>query len=235
MARWPNKPTFDREQDHGKRSSTVAPLALTDPLHVADRRYTRPHPVETDQADRELVQRVAAGDQQAVATLYERYATPAFSLALRVVGDRESAEEIVQEAFLRVWRHAPSFDPQRGRFASWLLSIIHNLAVNELRRRRSRPQVAPGADEMLGNLHEAAPGPEDLAWAAARRRTIREALVQLPQAQRQAIELAFFRGLTQMEIAETLGDPLGTVKTRIRLGMQKLNRLLAAQGLSAEA
>ncbi len=215
--------------------STAEPLVQNATTNLADRPYTRPHTVEMDNTDRELVQQVAAGDQQAVELLYERYATPAFSLALRVVGDRESAEEIVQEAFLRVWNHAQSFDPQRGRFASWLLSIIHNLAVNELRRRRSRPQTAPGADEMLVNLHESAPGPEDMAWATVRRSTIREALTQLPQAQRQAIELAFFRGLTQMEIAEKLGDPLGTVKTRIRLGLQKLNRLLAAQGLSAEA
>lgn len=190
--------------------------------------------VKTDNSDRELVQRVAGGDQDAVALLYQRYATPAFSLALRVVGDRESAEEIVQEAFLRIWRHAGSFDPQRGRFASWLLSIIHNLAVNELRRRRSRPQAAPGADDLLLHLHDAEPGPDEVAWATARRRAVRAALTQLPQAQRQAVELAFFRGLTQMEIAAVLGDPLGTVKTRIRLGLQKLGRLLAAQGLSLE-
>lgn len=215
--------------------STAEPSVLNPMTNPVDRPHTRPHTVEADNMDRELVQQVAAGNQEAVALLYERYATPAFSLALRVVGDRESAEEIVQEAFLRVWNHARSFDPQRGRFASWLLSIIHNLAVNELRRRRSRPQSAPGADEMLVNLHESDPGPEDMAWATVRRSTIRAALTQLPQAQRQAIELAFFRGLTQMEIAETLGDPLGTVKTRIRLGLQKLNRLLAAQGLSAEA
>ena len=201
---------------------------------AAPRRSTRPHSEEAANRDCELVQRAARGDEQAVAVLYGHYATPAFSLALRVVGDRESAEEIVQEAFMRVWNHAQSFDPQRGRFAGWLLSIIHNLAVNELRRRGSRPQAALGADEMIVSLHETAPGPEDLAWAAARRTTIREALMQLPLAQRQAVELAFFRGLTQMEIAETLGDPLGTVKTRIRLGLQKLNRLLAAQGLSAE-
>lgn len=210
----------------------IAPLPAR--RSIAEPRPQRPV-AAVDQSDRELVQQVTQGNQQAVAALYERYATPAFSLALRVVGDRESAEEIVQEAFLRVWNHAHSFDPQRGRFASWLLSIIHNLAVNELRRRRSRPQAAPGTDEMLVNLHETAPGPEDAAWAADRRATIRAALTQLPHAQRQAIELAFFRGLTQMEIAATLGHPLGTVKTRIRLGLQKLNHLLAAQGLSAEA
>ena len=195
----------------------------------------RPRAPAGEPSDQDLITAVAQGDQHAVALRYARYATPAFSLALRVVGDRESAEEIVQEAFLRVWNHAQSFDPQRGRFASWLLSIIHNLAVNELRRRRSRPQAAPGTDEMLSSLHETAPGPEDAAWASARRATIRAALTQLPHAQRQAIELAFFRGLTQMEIAATLGHPLGTVKTRIRLGQQKLNHLLAAQGLSAEA
>jgi RNA polymerase sigma-70 factor (ECF subfamily) len=204
-------------------------------MNPTDRGYQRAAQAEADQQDRELVRRVAGGDQQAVAILYQRYATPAFSLALRVVGDRESAEEIVQEAFLRVWRHAESFDPQRGRFASWLLSIIHNLAVNELRRRRSRPQAAPGADELLVQVHETDPGPEEVAWATVRRSAVRAALTQLPQAQRQALELAFFRGLTQNEIAEVLGDPLGTVKTRIRLGMQKLARLLAAQGLSAEA
>jgi RNA polymerase sigma-70 factor (ECF subfamily) len=209
---------------------TTDPLAadLTAPARV------RAQYAMTDSSDRELVGLVAGGDQEAVALLYQRYATPAFSLALRVVGDRESAEEIVQEAFLRIWNHAGSFDPQRGRFASWLLSIIHNLAVNELRRRRSRPQAAPGADELLLHLHDAEPGPEEVAWSADRRRAVRAALTQLPQAQRQAIELAFFRGLTQMEVAEVLGDPLGTVKTRIRLGLQKLGHLLVAQGLSLE-
>jgi RNA polymerase sigma-70 factor, ECF subfamily len=202
--------------------------------NLIERVPTRAQYAQTDSSDRDLVQRVASGDQTAITLLYQRYATPAFSLALRVVGDRESAEEIVQEAFLRVWNRASSFDPQRGRFASWLLSIIHNLAVNELRRRRSRPQAAPGADEMLVQLHETAPGPEEVAQATDRRQAIQDAMSQLPQAQRQAIELAFFRGLTQMEIAERLGDPLGTVKTRIRLGLQKLARLLAAQGLSLE-
>jgi RNA polymerase sigma-70 factor (ECF subfamily) len=218
----------------GGNVNIVENPALYTTVTTPTRRSTRPHSAEADHLDRELAQQAAGGDEQALAALYARYATPAFSLALRLVGDRESAEEIVQEAFMRVWKHAQSFDPQRGRFAGWLLSIIHNLAVNELRRRRSRPQVAPGADDLIVSLHETAPGPEALAWAAARRTTIREALTQLPQAQRQAVELAFFRGLTQMEIAETLGDPLGTVKTRIRLGLQKLNRLLAAQGLSAE-
>lgn len=213
----------------------AAQTSIQNISHVAEQGYKRAPYADSDATDRDLIARIAIGDQQAVAELYNRYATPAFSLALRVVGDRESAEEIVQEAFLRIWNHAASFDPQRGRFASWLLSIIHNLAVNELRRRRSRPQVAPGADEMLVNLYEPTAGPEELAWASARRTLIRSAMTELPQAQRQALELAFFRGLTQVEIANLLGDPLGTVKTRIRLGMQKLSRLLAAQGLSAEA
>src|SRR5689334_11500763 len=167
------------------QSETSSTLSFTNPTAPG---YQRPAPPDTDPQDRDLVYRVAAGDQQAVTMLYQRYATPAFSLALRVVGDPESAEEIVQEAFLRVWRNAASFDPQRGRFASWLLSIIHNLAVNELRRRRSRPQAAPGADELLVHLHETDPGPDELAWAGVRRKAIQAALTQLPQAQRQALE-----------------------------------------------
>ena len=205
-------------------------IAESGPHDRARTRY-----VDTDLADRDLVRRMIEGDQEAVAILYTRYATPAFSLALRVAGDRESAEEIVQEAFVRVWRHAATFDPDRGRFASWLLSIIHNLAVNELRRRRSRPQATTDADEMLSLIPESAPGPEEAVWAGVRNRALRAALTQLPPAQRQAIELAFLKGLTQMEIADQLGDPLGTVKTRIRLGMQKMSRLLAAQGITAEA
>jgi len=203
-----------------------------------------------DDEDVACLRHVSAGDMDALQRLYDRYAGIVLALARRIIGDPETAEEITQEAFVRLWRYAPQFRPDRGRVSTWLLSITHNLALNELRRRRSRPQVADvvlaGADHEASeggrdeegrrviDLADMATDPEGMALNQWRREAILHALSQLPAAQREVIELAFFRGLTQVEIAATLGDPLGTVKSRIRLGMQRLKTLLAEQGIVAD-
>ncbi len=186
--------------------------------------------------DEELVRLVAGGDSDALAELFRRYAGAVYSLAYRMLNDREGAEELLNEAFVRVWRQAPSFDARRGKFSTWLMSVARNLGIDELRSRRARPQRA---DPLTPQDAELDPADERVdveadVWNSERRRLIREAMRGLPAAQREALELAYFEGLTQSEIATRLGDPLGTTKTRIRLGLQKLRDLLLSGELGAE-
>ena len=183
--------------------------------------------------------RLADGDESAIGPLYDRFGQVIYSLALRIVHDRLTAEEIAQEVFVRLWRSAGSFEPGRGRVSAWVLRIAHNLALNEIRRRQSRPVAADQFDwEADGSRLEdqtAEGDPEMATWLVERARAIRRALVQLPEAQRRSIELAFFGGLSQVEVAAATGDPLGTVKSRIRMGMQRLRELLAAEGVDSES
>lgn len=178
--------------------------------------------------DEELVLRVGGGDSRALEMLYERYAPALLGLAIKVLGDRASAEEVVQDTFWRVWRYASAFRAQRGSFANWLFGIARNLAIDELRRRRIRPQPVQAEGSPLGGVE----GPSDLAeeaWLRERRERILRALERLPEAQRRVLELAYFQGLTRQEIAESTGEPLGTVHTRARLGLNKLRELLRSQ------
>ncbi|MBA3947760.1 MAG: sigma-70 family RNA polymerase sigma factor [Herpetosiphonaceae bacterium] len=189
---------------------------------------------ETRADDDQLIARVAAGDRSAFDALYERYASAVFGLALKVLREREAAEEAVQEVFWRVWKRAASFDRSRA-FAPWLFGIAHNYCIDELRRRKVRPQVVYEDDEhpILSEI----PGDADIgaeAVMAEQRGLVRAALDRLPPEQREALMLAYFSGLTQQEIATQLGNPLGTVKTRMRLGLQKLRTLLQGHQLVEE-
>jgi RNA polymerase sigma-70 factor (ECF subfamily) len=183
----------------------------------------------------ELVERVAHGDENALGQLYDRFGHAVYSLCLRIVRDSSTAEELTQEVFLRLWRSAASFEPARGRVSSWLLRIAHNLTLNELRRRQSRPVVAPNTDWTTAGAELADTSDEsDPAIATGQRERaeeVRHALNQLPDRQRLAIELAFFGGLSQVEVAAALGEPLGTVKSRIRVGMRRIRELLVASGV----
>ena len=149
------------------------------------------------------------------------------------MGDRQLAEELLQEAFFRVWQQAAAYSAERGNFGTWLLSITHNLAIDELRKRRRRPQKADSEDPetILAAMADTGTGVEDEVWLGALRTTMIQVLGQLPVAQREAIELAYYSGLTQREIADRLGEPLGTIKTRMRLGLQKLRDALGPSGL----
>jgi RNA polymerase sigma-70 factor (ECF subfamily) len=165
-----------------------------------------------------------AGDIAALEVLYDRYSTLVFSVSLRVLYDRQLAEDVTQEVFLRLWRRPQSFDPNRGRLLSWLMSVTRNRAIDERRRLARRVHAEDPADEPLPDLRES-DGRDDpqLALALAELRwKVREAMHCLPEAQRQVIELGYFGGLSQTEIAERTGLPLGTVKTRVRLAMSKL-------------
>jgi RNA polymerase sigma-70 factor (ECF subfamily) len=185
-------------------------------------------------ADAELIGRAARGEARALEVLYDRYSGVVFSFALRIVSERQLAEEILQEAFFRAWQQGGSFSAGRGSFITWLLSITHNLAIDEIRRRRRRPQKADSEEpeQILDSVADTGAGAdvEGEVWLGALRDTIGHALAELPPAQREALELAYFRGLTQREIAEALGEPLGTIKTRMRLGLQKLREALGSDG-----
>ena len=179
--------------------------------------------------DEQLIAAVAQGDRRAFEMLYDRYASVVFGLALKMLADRELAEEAVQEIFWRVWQRARSFDRNRS-FAPWLFGIAHNYCIDEIRRRRARPQPIYEDDEhpILSGIADEQ-DVSDAALQSEQRRIVLDALRTLPEEQRQALELAYFGGLTQQEIATRLGNPLGTIKTRMRLGLQKLRTLLQGQ------
>ena len=183
-------------------------------------------------SDEQLVAQAAGGDAPALEILYDRYAPAVMGLALKMMGDRAAAEEVVQETFWRVWRNADSFRAERGSVAGWLFGIARNLTIDMCRRRSIRPQPALTAEEE--RRVERAPDPNvdvaQAAWTAIKRRQVRAALAELPPPQRRVIELAYFGGLTRQEIAEATGEPLGTIHTRARLALQKLRETLKAQG-----
>jgi len=181
--------------------------------------------------DAELMEALGRGEIQALERLYDRYSALVFSVSLRVLHDAQLAEDVVQEVFLRLWRQPASFDPGRGRFISWLMSVTRNRALDELRRvsrrNRSEDQEEDESNPLDGvasadRLDDPALGAE----LREQREAVRAAMTRLPPEQRRAIELAYFSGLTQAEISDVTGDPLGTVKTRIRLGMRKLRDAL---------
>lgn len=187
--------------------------------------------------DGQLIARLAAGDSAALDALYERYAGVVFGLVLRIVAERPVAEDLLQEVFVRAWQRAGSYDGSRGRAGAWLCGIAHNLAIDELRRQRRRPQLVSERDERDPPREPSAPNGREVAeeaWINLRRVQIETALARLPVAQRQVIELAYFEGFTQSQIAARLGEPLGTVKTRMRLGLRKLRDILQGQGLELE-
>ena len=165
------------------------------------------------------------GEGWAMTAIYDRYARLVFSLALRILNDRAAAEEAVQEVFVKIWKRGRDFDPRRGKFSSWLTGITHNQAIDDLRRRRARPLASEDEDAIL-QIVDDGPAPFDSAMQNLERRRIVDALAAIPAEQRQPIEMAYFEGYTQQEISDRLKEPLGTVKTRMRLGMQKLKGLL---------
>ena len=175
-------------------------------------------------SDEALARRLARRDVRALEALYDRYSRVLYSLALKMLADPEAAEEIVQETFLRLWQRPASYVPERGRLLSWLLGVTHHRAVDRLRRRRL--ELRYSSDHRLAEPSRLPPDPEDELLASLRGEAVVRALSTLPEAQRVAVELAYVHGMTQAEIAATLGEPLGTVKTRLRLAMQKLRSSL---------
>ncbi len=184
-----------------------------------------------DADDAVLTAMVADGSAAALEVLYTRYGRVVLAFATRMMGDRQSGEELVQEVFVKAWRQAKSYSSERGSYITWLLSITHNLSIDEIRKRNRRPQKAVSADPVLlmANVKDDAISVELSAEMTELRTLMIAAMATLPAQQREAVELAFYRGLTQREVAETLNEPLGTIKTRIRLGMKKLREYLENQ------
>lgn len=175
--------------------------------------------------DAQLLALIARGENWALSEIYDRYSRLVFSLALRILNDHASAEEIVQQVFTKVWRSARDYRMERGKFSTWVMTIAQHQCIDELRRRRVRPVAQPGDEELLNAL-ASDDDPAQAVQSTFERARIREALQQIPAEQRIVIELAFWGGLTQREIAVYCHSPLGTVKTRSRLGLQRLKRLL---------
>lgn len=179
-------------------------------------------------SDAALMARVAQQDRRALEQLYDKYAAAAMGLALKMLGERNTAEEIVQEAFWRVWKRASTFELQRGQFTAWLFGIVHNLAIDELRRRRVRPNTVStdAEDDSILELPDHAVDVAESAFQRVTGEQVRLALRELPDAQRSVIELAYFEGMTHQEIAARLDEPIGTIHTRARLALQKLRETL---------
>jgi RNA polymerase sigma-70 factor (ECF subfamily) len=179
-----------------------------------------------------LIARIAAGDRDAFSRFYDLAAPMAFGLIRRVLREPEAAAEVLQEVFWQIWQEAPQYDPKRGSPEAWLVMRAKTRAIDRLRsmRRRDRTFVAP-VDEAIARAEGAQA--ENPAVVAEDRGLVRTALAQLPEPQRRVIELAFFEGLTQSEIATRLGEPLGTVKTRARLGLERPRGALRGERLSA--
>jgi len=179
-----------------------------------------------------LIERIAAGDRDAFSRFYDLLAPTAFGLIRRVLRDPEAAAEVLQEVFWQVWREASQYDARRGSPEAWLVMRAKTRAIDRLRsiRRRDRTFVAPVDESVARGTEEPAENP---AVVAEDRSLIQSALAQLPEPQRRVIELAFFDGLTQSEIAARLGEPLGTVKTRARLGLERLRGALSGERVSA--
>jgi RNA polymerase sigma-70 factor (ECF subfamily) len=186
-------------------------------------------PAGSAAADAELVRRVARGDQAAFAALYDRYCRQAYALARRVCVDPEFAEDAVQEAFLAVWRTPGRFDPERGGFGPFLLTLVHHRAVDAVRREAVRRRwTVPGADDVAERLVPPGPGADGQALVGVVGGQVRAALGQLPDEQREVIALAYFGGYTQCEVSALTGLPLGTVKSRTFAGIRRLRGLLSS-------
>jgi RNA polymerase sigma factor (sigma-70 family) len=173
-------------------------------------------------SDEALVALAARQEEPALAELYDRYGRPAYGLALRILRDESLAEDAVQDAFIAIWRTAQRLVPERGKASTWILTLVHRRAVDVVRREQRR------RTDTLEHAPEPATltGVDEEAWLRLQREVVQDALRQLPDQQREALELAYYGGFTQSELAERLGQPLGTIKSRMFMGLARLRELL---------
>lgn len=184
-------------------------------------------------SDEALISAIAGGAVWAMEPLYQRYSRILYSLAYRMVSDHQVAEDLIQEAFLSVWRRATSYSPQSGAVRSWLVSIVHHRTIDYLRAVRRRSNMKETTlDEVEQDDRTAFPDVWDEAWRSVQSAQVRSALMNIPTEQRMVIELSYFQGWTHSEIADGCQIPLGTVKARMRLGLQHLKRELAKMGVN---
>jgi RNA polymerase sigma-70 factor, ECF subfamily len=181
---------------------------------------------ESQAEDVSCLRRVASGDQGGAAALYDRHARPLYSLILRIIGDETEAEDVLQDVFAQAFRQATRYDASRGAVAAWLLTMARSRAIDRVRARRTRLDMRTREAQTLDDMPDARPDAASAMLDEEQSRLVRQALGDLPLLQRIAIELAYYEGLSHTEIAERLEQPLGTVKTRIRLGLLKLRDVL---------
>jgi RNA polymerase sigma-70 factor (ECF subfamily) len=217
-------PFYQRPAAYNFGDRNVATMRQEPDLNVDATRTT-----SEDIADADLVRSMQNGDQGAIATLYDRYSGVAYGLAVRITGDRTLAEDVVQEAFVSVWKQCGRFNPARGQVKSWLLTIVHHRAIDAVRRRTNRAERAlpEGPDEFIAQHGR----PDELADATLDAVALRDAVNAVPEDQRRTIEMAYFEGLTHVEIAQRMGVPLGTVKSRLRIGLEKMRESLKSKVL----
>ncbi len=221
----PADPSYTRSR---VRAAGVLPLAREEIRIGADR------PTDASEqraADARLLGRIRDRDERAIEELYGRYSGPLYSLAYQVTGAERFAQEVVQDVFLAVWRDAGRFDPARGALGPWLYSLARHKAIDLIRREQTHRKRAADVDL---DLEMATDDVDRDAWLNVRRATVVEAIKVLPEAQRVALELAFFAGLTHVEVADRLGIPLGTAKTRIRTALLRLRDVLGDSVSEAE-
>lgn len=186
-------------------------------------------PAPSSDADEALIGRVVFGDRAALAALYDRHARLLYATAVRILGDAAEAEDIVHDVFVSLWTKSAEFDPGRGSAIAWTLTLTRNRSIDRLRTRKRRGDLLQGSDE-TATAPQRATAPSDSAdelWSKEKAQAVRQAVQELPPDQKSALELAFFSGLTQQEIAARLQAPLGTVKARIRRGLLKLRERVA--------
>jgi len=184
----------------------------------------------SERSDQELIELIRVDrDHQAMAELYDRFSRPVFSLAYRILREERAAEDVVQDVFLGFWQRPFSYVDDRGTFAPWILRVTRNRAIDVL-RKRSRER-SPGPDEQATLFEERIidpePEPSDQVWTMAVAGRVRAAMGELTEAQQQVIELAYFQGMTQSEMAEHLDTPLGTIKTRVRTALRRLSEIMS--------
>ena len=213
-----NEPERNRERSRAMEAFASAVLALP---ASQDRFAMRKHHAHL--SDEALVALVARGDEDALAELYDRVGRVAYGLALRVLRDERHAEDAVQEAFLQVWRSAATFRAERAKASTWILTLVHRRAV-DLVRREERRQADPLTDDSAAGVGREET--DEAAWLRFERERVQAALKQLPDVQREALELAYYGGFSQSELAERLGVPLGTIKSRMFAGLARLRELL---------
>lgn len=184
--------------------------------------------VEADPSDNELMQAISRGDADALAVLYDRYASQALAIGIRVLRDRGQAEDVVQDAFLSAWRRASTFDGSRGSVGAWLMSITRNAAIDRQRGRFRHQAGEVDIEDVAWRL--STPDVWDAVAGSLDRDRVRTALAELPPEQRETLEMAYWGGMTQQEIATVTATPIGTVKSRARLGLRRLEKVFRADG-----
>jgi RNA polymerase sigma-70 factor, ECF subfamily len=187
-----------------------------------------------DMSDEVLLAKIAQQDRQALGALYDRYGRRVYALSARMLNDPQASEEVTQDVFMSVWRRVSSFKPGRGKFTTWLFSIAHNRTIDELRKRmRDRNRDNQNLDDHI-NIREESPLPAEQVIAQSEYQMVKDAMADLPDEQRRVVEMSYFGGYTQVEISEMTGQPLGTVKTRMRLALRKLKEALKGRIVNHE-